>query len=386
MSFYLGKDSSSGSLLHITKGVTDKATIKTGAVLSTTVYNSKLPLSGYRLIPVATSGYITYPSIEGYISGFYYCMVATWFLGPRDYIKLTRISVPVTGIMRYYMSSSDYAYFISAVNSKPGKIMFLGSDYKLLPNVSLSNCVSLGNYTSSYGQALSVVPSTSLGLGLVDFQHSVTPIVSYILVVEDSLYPALEGSVTVNNSGIFIGGTNALASKNIISTVDNFNSNSKKVAEGIYLNSTPVGIKGSFSLTSAGYTEIKQGGIILFDSRVNSYNPFKPHHIYNISKSVAFTGGTADTLLYTFSSTDMFCIVSVTLDYGDRYTSPYVIVSRNSATPILLYTYPRFSTNVLGVHFAYIISYGDKVYIRSINRGPGATNGSLTWTYKIDVY
>ena len=69
MSFYLGKDSSSGSLLHITKGVTDEATIKTGAVLSTTVYNSKLPLSGYRLIPVATGGYITYPNIEGYIRG-----------------------------------------------------------------------------------------------------------------------------------------------------------------------------------------------------------------------------------------------------------------------------------------------------------------------------
>ena len=60
MSFYLGKDSSSESLLHITKGVTDEATIKTGAVLSTTVYNSKLPLSGYRIIPVATGGYITY--------------------------------------------------------------------------------------------------------------------------------------------------------------------------------------------------------------------------------------------------------------------------------------------------------------------------------------
>ena len=384
MSFYLGKDSSSGSLLHITKGVTDEATIKTGAALSTTVYNSKLPLSGYRLIPVATDGYITYPSIEGYISGFNYCMVSTWFLGPRDYIRLTRISVPVTGIMIYSMSSSDYAYFISAVNSKPGKIMFLGSDYKLLPNVSLSNCVSLGGYTSTYGQALSVVPSTSLGLGLVDFQHSVTPIVSYILVVEDSLYPALAGSITVNNSGIFIGGTNALASKNIISTVGNFDS--KKVAEGIYLSSTPVGSKGSFSLTNAGYTEIKQGGLIIFDSRVNSYNPFKPHHISNISKSVAFTGGAADTLLYTFSSTDMFCIISVTLDYGERYTSPYVIVSRNSATPILLYTYPWFSKDVLGVYFAQIISYGDRVYIRSRNYGPGATNGSLTWTYKIDVY
>ena len=129
MSFYLGKDNSSGSLLHITKGVTDEATIKTGAVLSTTVYNSKLPLSGYRLIPVATDGYITYPSIEGYKSGFYYCMVSTWFLGPINYKRLTRISVPVTGIMIYSMSSSDYAYFISAVNSKPGKIMFLGSDY-----------------------------------------------------------------------------------------------------------------------------------------------------------------------------------------------------------------------------------------------------------------
>ena len=385
MSFYLGNDSSSGSLLHITKGVTDEATIKTGAVLPTTVYNSKLPLSGYRLIPVATGGYITYTSIEGYISGFNYCMVATWFLGPRDYIKLTRISVPVTGIMRYSMSSSDYAYFISAVNSKPGKIMFLGSDYKLLPNVSLSNCVSLGKYTSSYGQELSVVPSTSLGLGLVDFQHlTVTPIVSYILVVEDSLYPALAGSVTVNNSGIFIGETNALADKNIISTVGNFYS--KKVAEGIYLNSTPEGSEGSFSLTSAGYTEIKQGGLIIFDSRVNSYNPFKPHHISNISKSVAFTGGTADTLLYTFSSTDMFCIISVTLDYGDRYTSPYVIVSRNSAIPILLYTYPGFGGDVRGVYFAQIISYGDRVYIRSRNYGPGATNGSLTWTYKIDVY
>lgn len=383
MSFYLGKDSSSGSLLHITKGVTDEETIKTGDVLPTTVYNSKLPLSGYRLIPVATNGYITYPSIEGYIRGFNYCMVSTWFLGPRAYIKLTRISVPVTGIMTYSMSYSDYDYFISAVNSKPGKIMFLGSDYKLLPNVSLSNCVSLGKYTSSYGQELSVTPSTSLGLGLVDFQHSVTPIVSYILVVEDSLYPALVGSIAVNNSGIFIGGTNALASKNIISAVGGFDS--KKVAEGIYLNSTPEGREGSFSLTSAGYTEIKQGGIILFDSRVNSYLPFKPHRISNISKSVAFTGG-ADTLLYTFSSTDAFCIVSVTLDYGDRYTSPYGIVSRNSATPILLYTYPRFSKNVLGVYFAYIISYGDKVYIRSVNRGPGATNGSLTWTYKIDVY
>lgn len=385
MSFYLGKDNSSESLLHITKGVTDEATIKTGFVLPTTVYNSKLPLSGYRLIPVTKGGYITYSNIEGYKSGFNYCMVATWFLGPIKYTSLTNISVPVMGITRYSMSSTDYAYFISAVKSKPGKIMFLGSDYRLLTNVSLSNCVSLGGYTSSYGQELSVAPSTSLGLGLVDFQHlGATPTVSYILVVEDSLYPELTGPVTVNSSGIFIGGVNALASKSIISTVGNFYS--KKVAEGIYLNSTPVGSEGSFSLTSADYTEIRQGGLTIFDSRVNSYNSFKPHYTSSIRTSVYFGGSNADTLLYTFSSTDMFCIVSVTLDYGDRYTSPYLIVSKNSAIPILLYTYPGFSGKVLGVRFAHIISYGDKVYIRSRNRGSGATNGSLTWTYKIDVY
>ena len=386
MSFYLGNDNSSGSLLHITKEVTDEATIKTGDVLPTTVYNSKLPLSGYRLIPVTKGAHIAYWTILGYKRGFNYSMVSTWFLGPRDYMAMLEYSIAVMGINKYSMSSSDYAYFISSVNSKPGKIMFLGSDYKLLANVSLSSCVSIGRYTSTYGQELSVTPSTSLGLGLVDFHLSaVTPTVSYILVVEDSLYPALTGSVTVNSSGIFIGGTNALAGKDIISTIGNFYS--KKVAEGIYLNSTPAGSVGSFSMTSADYTEIRQGGITIFDSRVNSYNPFKPHHTSNISKTVSFTTSSVDTLLHTFSSTDMFCIVSVALYYWGRNTSPYVIVSRNSATPILLYTYPTSSSNnVMGMYFAHIISYGDKVYIRSRNAGPGSTNGSIGWTYKIDVY
>lgn len=384
MSLFIGKNSSNTNIVHITKGNTTEALMKTNNVLANTVFTTTQPLSSYRLIPLTYELYRGYNQINGWDSGFNYTRVNTWFSGGTDADYNRYSFVPVSGIRQYSMAVSDYSYLISSITTRPNRYLFLGSDYSILSNVGLANMISLTKYTSTYGQEFSCKPSTSDKFGIVNFQFNTSPQVYYILIIEDDFYPALSGQITINNTGLYIGSTNIFEGRKLVSSI--YNPSSIQVASELYLVNIPSSGTGLELVTSPSVS-IKVGGTELFNSGINSFLPFKPSTTQNISLSIPYSISTVDTLLYTMSSDETFCVVGMTIDYAYRVTTAYNVTTKsNLAISILGIRRYETSGGSLRMDFTYLYTNNGNVYIRTIRMGGSAPTTSYTFTFTVEAF
>ena len=387
MSLFIGKNSANNNVVHITKGDTTEDLMRTNDVLPNTVFTTTQPLSSYRLIPLTYTGYIAYDQIDVYEPGFNYTMVSTWFTGgtPDDYSVYA--GVPIIEIRTYSMPVSDYSYLISSISTRPNRILFLGSDYSILSNVGLANMISITGYNKRYGYGVTHVPGTSFTFGMANFQHSVTPQVHYILIIDDAFYPALSGQITINNTGLYVGNTNIFQGRKLVSSI--YNPSSIRVANELYLVDTPSSGTGSgLELVTSPNVSIKVGGIELFNSSVNSFLPFKPSTKQNITRNIAYSINTVDTLLYTMSADESFCIVGMAIDYVERITTAYSVTTKSSSAQSIL-GIELWSTGYSGglrVDFTYLYTNNGKVYIRTIRRGGSAPTSTYTRTFSIEAF
>ena len=386
MSLFIGKDANSKNILHITKGYTDLPTISNGSVLSNTVFNTGLPLSSYKLIPVTHTLFRPYYQVYGYNSSFSYVMMYTWLLGSGSTDYGGYGFIPALGIHQYSMSTSDYTELINTFNTNPGNILCLDANYKILPNTGVNNMVSLTSYTSSYGQKYSEFPSTSYGFGMVDFQYCETSIMSYILIVKDNYYPALTGELFINNQSIYIGGTNIFQSKDIITS--SASAGAIQVTSNLNLLSLPTYDGIGLSLQALdNNVVIKLANNEVFNSLYNNYTPIKS---VNKSASVSMqygAGSTYDSLLYTFLDNEEYAVASYTTFYvfrGEVITKG--IVTKNSNKLFVVDIQKNSLANGwVYVDFLFIYSINNNIYLRSY-RSAGGGSMNVTRTINLKVY
>ena len=387
MSLFIGKNSANKNVVHITKGVTTENLMRTNDVLPNTIFTTTQPLASYRLIPLTYTGYIAYDQLYVWEPGFNYTMVSTWFTGgtPADYSVYA--GVPIIEIRQYSMPVSDYSYLISSISTRPNRILFLGSDYSILSNVGLANMISITGYNVKYGYGVTHTPSTSLGFGMANFQHSVTPQVHYILIIDDAFYPALSGEITINDTGLYVGNTNIFQGRKLVSSI--YNPSSIRVANELYLVDTPSSGTGTgLELVTSPDVSIKVGGIELFNSSVNSFLPYKPSTTRNITINIPYSINVVDTLLYTMSADESFCIVGRAIDYVERITTAYNVTTRSSSSQSIL-GIELWSTGYSGglrVDFTYLYTNNGKVYIRTIRRGGSASTSTYTFTFSVEAF
>lgn len=388
MSLFIGKNSTNNNVVHITKGVTTENLMHTNDVLPNTVFTTTQPLSSYRLIPLTYTGYISYYEIDVYDPGFNYTFVSTWFTGDTpDYYSDDPSGVPIIGIRQYSMPVSDYSYLISSISTRPNRILFLDSDYSILSNVGLANMISITGYNKNHGYGVTHIPSTTFGFGIVNFQHSVSPQVHYILIIDDAFYPALSGQIIINNTGLYIGNTNIFQGRKLVSTI--YNPSSIRVANELYLVDTPSSGAGlELELVTSPDVSIKVGGVELFNSSVNSFLPFKPSTKRNITINIPYSINTVDTLLYTMSADESFCVVGMSIHYYPRTTTAYSVTTRsNSAQSILgIELWSNGYSGGLRVDFTYLYTNNGNVYIRTIRRGGSAATSTYPRTFSIEAF
>lgn len=384
MSLFIGKNSANTNVVHITKGTTTETSMRTNDVLSNTVFTTTKPLSSYRLIPLTYDLYRGYDQINGWDSGFNYTRVNTWFSGGTDADYNRYSFVPVSGLRQYSMSVSDYSYLVSSISTRPNRYLFLDSDYSILSNVGLANMISLTRYTSTYGQEFSCIPSTSYEFGIVNFQFNTTPQVYYILIIEDDFYPALNGQITINNTGLYIGNTNIFEGRKLVSSI--YNPSSIQVASELYLVNIPSSGTGLDLVTSPNVS-IKVEGIELFNSSVNSFLPFKPSTTQNITLNIPYSISIVDTLLYSMSADESFCIVGMTIDYSYRVTTAYNVTTKsNSSISILGVRDYETSGGSIRMDFTYLYTNNGNVYIRTIRAGGSAPTTYYTFTFSVEAF
>ena len=383
MSIYIGKDTGNNSLVHITQGVAAESSIK-GGPISNTVFHSGQALASFRLIPVYVGTFVPYNHIYNYDSGFNNTLLSTWFIGgDRDSDAFIYTSIPASGWHPYTMSTTDYSYLISSLSSRTNRILFLDSNYKILSGIGIGNMISIVRNTQ-YGWKWSTIPSTSYGFGIVSFQYADAPIVSYILIIEDSYYTPLSGEIIINNSGFYIGGTNLFAGKNLVTTIPS--TNSLKVTEELYLTTVPIAGTG-FELITEPSVYIKVGGTTLFNSNKSSFMPFKPNTVSTISKTLPYSISETDTLVYTMDSTESFCIIGITIDYSYRQTTTYALTTRtNSSLTLLGIRKYRTSSGLLRMDFTFLYTLNGNVYIRTHRAGGGSESTNYNFTLSIEAF
>lgn len=381
MSIYIGKDNSNNNMLHITKGIVSEDSIKTGSILNNTIYNSKLPLSSYRLIPITNIFTRNYDDITGYDNGFSYNMVSTCFLGISGNNKKW---LPVWEFKGYSISSSDYSFLITQLNTNPNRILFLDSDYSISDSIGLANIVSLTHYSSTYGQEYTTGFSTSYTFGLARFQYQTNINVRYILVLIDNFYPSLSGEILLNNNGLFIGGINTLANKNLITSFSSYGST--YITNGLYLTNTPTTSSG-LELVTEPNIKIKIGNVDIFNSLYSSFMPFKSKtNIFN-TILVPYSTSYTDTLIYTMKSTEDFSFIGIKNYFDFLIRNTYTVVTRdtNRKTLILCNRYYT-SGSSLRTAFTYIYSLSGNVYARTIVLGGGISNFNLLITFNVESF
>lgn len=387
MSFYTGKNSANKSVVHITKGVTTENLMHTNNVLPNTVFTTTQPLASYRLIPLTYTGYIAYDEIDVHEPGFNYTMVSTWFTGRTPDQYNVYAGVPIIEIRQYSMPTADYSYLISSIYARPNRILFLGSDYSILSNAGLANMISITGYHKRYGYGVTHTPGTNFGFGMANFQHSVTPQVHYILIIDDDFYPALSGQIIINNTGLYVGNTNIFQDRKLVSSI--YNPSSIRVADELYLVNTSSSSSGTgLELVTSPNVSIKVGGVELFNSSVNSFLPFKPSTTRNITRNITYSINTVDTLLYTMSADESFCIVGMAIDYVERITTAYSVTTRSSSSQSILgiELWSNGYSGGLRVDFTYLYTNNGNVYIRTIRRGGSAATSTKPFTFSIEAF
>lgn len=380
MSIYIGKDVNGNNLVHITQGQASEALLKSSPINST-VFHSRQALSSYRLIPVRAGPFVPYYSIYGRASGFNYALLSTWFIGGNDSNWYTNI--PAVGWHPYTINATDYAYLVTHVTNKPNRVVFLDSNYKIITGIGIGNLISIVRNTQ-YGWYWSTTPSTSYGLGVVSFQFADAPIVSYILVIDDSFYQPLTGTISIDNTGFYVGSTNIFTDRKLVTTVPS--SSSIMVTEELYLTTVPAAGTG-FELVTSPNISIKVGGTELFNSSSSSFMPFKPDSTNTLIKSLLYSTSYVDTLVYTMSSTESFCIVGATIDYLYRQTTNYALTTKtNSSTTLLGIKEYTTSSGELRMDFTYLYTSNGKVYIRTYRAGGGSKATSYNVTLSIEAF
>lgn len=380
MSIYIGKDVNGNNLVHITQGQASEALLKSSPINST-VFHSRQALSSYRLIPVTAGSFVPYYSIYGSASGFNYALLSTWFIGGNDPNEYTNI--PAVGWRHYTINATDYAYLVTHVTSKPNRVVFLDSNYKILAGIGIGNLISIVRNTQ-YGWLWSTTPSTSYGLGVVSFQFADAPIVSYILVIDDSFYQPLTGTISIDNTGFYVGNTNIFTDRKLVTTVPS--SSSIKVTEELYLTTVPAAGTG-FELVTSPNISIKVGGAELFNSTKSSFMPFKPNTISTIVKTLPYSISYIDTLIYTMDSTESFCIVGITIDYLYRQTTNYALTTKtNSSITLLCIREYTTKTGQRRMDFTYLYSVNGSVYIRTRRAGGGSESKNYNFTLSIEAF
>lgn len=383
MSIYAGKDTSNNNLVHITRGVATESSMK-GLPISNTVFHSRQALASFRLIPVYVGTFVPYNRIYNYDPGFNHTLLSTWFIGgDRKSDSPIYTSIPASGWHPYSLSTSDYSYLISSLSSRKNRILFLDSNYKILSGIGIGNMISIVKNTQ-YGWKWSTIPSTSYGFGIVSFQYADAPIVSYILIIDDTYYQPLSGNITINNSGFYIGGTNLFADKKLVTTIPS--TNSLKVTDELYLTTVP-SVGTGFELVTSPNISIKVGGTELFNSAKNSFMPFKSNTVSTISKTLLYSISKTDTLVYTMESTESFCIVGITIDYLFRQTTTYALTTRtNSSLTLLGIREYTTSSGRLRMDFTFLYTLNGNVYIRTHRAGGGSESTNYSFTLSIEAF
>lgn len=378
MSIYIGKDTSNNNLVHITQGIVAESSIK-GEPISNTVFHSRQALASFRLIPISAGTFVPYYRIHNHDSGFNYTLLSTWFIGgDRDSDSFLYTSIPAYGWHPYSISSADYSYLISSLSSRKNRILFLDSNYKILSGIGI------GNMTSIVGFKWSTIPSTSYGFGIVSFQYAEAPIVSYILIIDDTYYPPLSGTITINNTGFYIGSTNIFTDRKLVTTIPS--SSSIKVTEELYLTTAPSAGTG-FELVTSPNISIKVGGTELFNSAKSSFMPFKPNTIFTVVKTLPYSIDYIDTLIYTMGSTESFCIIGITIDYLYRQTTNYALTTKtNSSTTLLGIREYTTKSGSRRMDFTYLYTLNGNVYIRTRRAGGGSESKSYNFTLSIEAF
>lgn len=383
MSIYIGKDTSNNNLVHITQGVTAESSIK-GGPISNTVFHSRQALASFRLIPISAGTFVPYNHIYNYNSGFNYTLLSTWFIGgDRDSDSFIYTSIPAYGWHPYSIGSADYSYLISSLSSRKNRILFLDSNYKILSGIGIGNMISIVGNTQ-YGWKWSTIPSTSYGFGIVSFQYADAPIVSYILIIDDTYYPPLSGTITINNTGFYIGSTNIFTDRKLVTTIPS--SSSIKVTEELYLTTAPTAGTG-FELVTSPNISIKVGGTELFNSAKSSFMPFKPNTISTVVKTLPYSIDYIDTLIYTMDSTESFCVIGITIDYTYRQTTNYALTTKtNSSITLLGIREYNTSSGLLRMDFTYLYTVNGSVYIRTHRAGGGSESTNYNFTLSIEAF
>lgn len=371
MSIYIGKDNTNSNIVHITKGANSEYDLKSG-VLDNTVFHSKLALSSYRVVPISPVTYYAYWQIQGYTRGFYWAPVNSWFFG----------EVPGIGVRSYSIGGADYSYLLNAVNTKSNRIILLDANYKIVSGLSLTNFTSIKKYTSTYGLETTDVRSTGYTLGMIQFQHQPSlPYVYYILVIEDSYYPALIGNTYIDRTGFYINSTDIFSNRNLITTLPT--GNSIQVSNELYLSTLPATSGVGLQLVTDPSVQIKVGGFTLFDSAVNSYLPFKPNKMVTFSTSVTFSINNTTMLLYTMKPTDSFCIVG----FHHAGSIRYAVLTRSSTAQSLIYiSWYTTNNDSVRVDFMYAYSSNGNIYLSTVRAGGSAGTSVYSLTFTIESF
>ena len=108
----------------------------------------------------------------------------------------------------------------------------------------------------------------------------------------------------------------------------------------------------------------------------------------NITLNIPYSINVVDTLLYTMSADESFCIVGRAIDYVERITTAYNVTTRSSSSQSIL-GIELWSTGYSGglrVDFTYVYTNNGKVYIRTIRRGGSASTSTYPITFSIEAF
>ena len=375
MSIYLGKDDSNNNIMHITNGVTSVNDLKSG-VLTNTVFHSGLPLSSYKLIAVSPGRYYPYKEFASWKAQFAYSLALSWY----SYYDTFSGRRPCLGVQVYSIGTSDYSYLINSVNTKPNRVLLLDSNFKIVPGISLLNFTSITQ--DKYGIDTHMTKSTAYTLGILQYQYqSWLNAVYYILVIEDNFYPALSGSISINNRGFYIGSTDAFSGRNLVTTSP-VNS-SIQVTNNLYLSTLSNTASVGLQLITSPNVKLIIGDSVLFDSSINSYLPFKPNTITSITKGITFAISTSTVLLYSIKPTESYCAIKLHYWMGPTYT----VVPKGSNTRVLLAADWNYTpSGAVRLDFMYAYSTNDGIYIESIRNGGSAGTDITNYTFEVEAF
>ena len=380
MSFYLGKDNSDKSILHITKGVTAEANMKGGELVNT-VFHSGMSLSSAAIIPVTLAtrrpyhafyGYqylgenVNYTFLNGFTFGLGVDEIDCFFDSQNYYAEY-----PVSSVYIYDIPNEHKADLIKSILNPEHTVLYLDKDYNTISEAGIYRLVSMDNrdlcaYCEFWG---------NWRLGFMEFHSESVPVlgnIKYIIVLKPNYYPKLEGSCKVDATGIYINDTDVFKEKTVVTNSPNADI---KIFDNLGIVTTTTTNMSGLSLTSENsITTIKKGNKTIFDGNYSYFRNINPKS----SLGTFNVNGSFDTNVFICDLPgDYVKLEGNWMTYGNSLNgmkNPLGFFSCESTGRVLMAITGVYSNGLtLGFTFYYLQVIANKLYMYCKNSGQRGT-------------